>query len=999
MKRKLIAIVLSAIIVVAAVVACTVMTVSAASIVAKITGGGNYSSLEKAISAAVAGDEIQLMSNTSLSASTTIPQNLTINGNGKTLTYTGTGYAVTVSSSVTATFNNIKITATSGDGFSLGSGSSLSLTAVDLTVTKNCISGSPSQVNIYSGNYLTTIADSTADNGGRMYQIGSGTWNFRGGNHSGACSYMINVSGGPTVNISGGFYEHFGSTGNLINARDTSVTNISGGFFRSHFVGTGILLRGTSGAKMTISNGIFISTSGKMAGVSSDSTATLNQTGGTFYNSATLLPQKVAGASVRLNQYSSGLRFTSVIPKPVVDTFNSLKDSGTALSYGTLIIPTSKLSGVPIFNISALRAAGYTETDGKTSGDFLNIKATSYGTSTDDEGNVVINAAVVGFKENQYTTDLSAVVYVKFVKNGTECYMFGDYCEDADSRNIKEVAHRALADNDTSAYYTDSEVSILEKFSGENAADVQYTTARILSLNILAHEATADRNYNLYDGKQSLTDYNFANRLKYVQAMVDYAQPDIMLFQEFSGIKYWGTQFNLTEVSGSNGTRYTSAALPGYVWVNHGNRRGVLYKNNTQTSNPFHAHNFVLYDSSKFDYVKSGTAYVTPDGTINTSWNDNSGGVTGQMNNYPNGKFDDTGDFTWVILKDKKTGLSAIYASTHTYNGSIQRYAYMLENLQCMTNNLKKISAENGNIPIILGGDFNMWTGGTLFTLHYNHMTEVAGYTDSKTIGDNSGTTRVFGGSMGASSGSSKFGSRIDYIFVNGGEPIKYEVLNGLVKKNGNGTYTYVKYPAFDGTMYDISDHLPVMADIVIGNTSEYKPSAVGTYYSNPKTNDTVVSNGVSINASSGKYTFSSGSAAFKNVGNNTSVAVVNESSKGNVIRIKATDETNYVDVSASLGTEASGYTKVRITYRASYSLWTANQVIYFGLSTSSSPSTMSGASLFRLDTSSYDTWQTVEFTISSRTTYRSFGVYGKDVNTGFVNGDAIYIASIEFVK
>ena len=292
-----------------------------------------------------------------------------------------------------------------------------------------------------------------------------------------------------------------------------------------------------------------------------------------------------------------------------------------------------------------------------------------------------------------------------------------------------------------------------------------------------------------------------------------------------------------------------------------------------------------------------------------------------------------------------------------------------------------------------------MWTGGTLFTHHYNHMTNVAGYIDSKTLGDNSGTTRVFGGNMVAGGGSSKFGSRIDYIFVNGGEPMRYEVLNGLVKRNADGSCTYVKYPKFDGSMFDISDHLPVMTDIIIGNTSEYKPSSVGADFKNPYTaKDTVVSNSVKPTLSGGKITFGSGSATVNNTGLNTSVSIVNDATYGNVLRIMATDESNYINV-AMKAAAGKGYTKVTITYKVQYSIWPANQVIKFGLTTSTASTSVSNGSLFQLDTSKNMQWTTQEFDISSTESYQTFGIYGKDVNTGFVNGDAIYIASIQFSK
>jgi hypothetical protein len=107
---------------------------------------------------------------------------------------------------------------------------------------------------------------------------------------------------------------------------------------------------------------------------------------------------------------------------------------------------------------------------------------------------------------------------------------------------------------------------------------------------------------------------------------------------------------------------YTSEHFPGYIWVNYQNRRGVLYENNTD-SNPFGSHNFVLYKAEKFDLIDSGTRFVSASGerTKAGSWPDNGGGV--------GGLYDDLGDYTWVVLQDKETGLRSIYASIHTYNG------------------------------------------------------------------------------------------------------------------------------------------------------------------------------------------------------------------------------------------------------------------------------------------------------------------------------------------
>ena len=155
-----------------------------------------------------------------------------------------------------------------------------------------------------------------------------------------------------------------------------------------------------------------------------------------------------AGASVRLVEGSNGIRFASTFSKSLIDFVNSNKDVGTAVKYGTIILPTDVLNTVndkSAFNVNTLISSGLEEGTG-----YVDIIAKD-GFSEDESGNVTIRAALVNLKEKNFDRALSAVSYIKYVKDGHDVYVFSNYSSDDNSRSMAYIAQAALNDlKDTS---------------------------------------------------------------------------------------------------------------------------------------------------------------------------------------------------------------------------------------------------------------------------------------------------------------------------------------------------------------------------------------------------------------------------------------------------------------------------------------------------------------------------------------------------------------------
>ena len=538
--------------------------------------------------------------------------------------------------------------------------------------------------------------------------------------------------------------------------------------------------------------------------------------------------------------------------------------------------------------------------------------------------------------------------------------------------------------------------------------------ARLVSLNILTHELFG-RNYPLF-GDQTPEDYTFEKRMHRFISLIDYAKPDVIMLQELSGPKYWGTALEL-EAMDSSKALYTSKHFPNYVWVNEGNRYGVPYADNQTKRNAFDAHNMTMYNTEKFDLVAYGTFFLTDDGTRETSWYE-MGSARIQI-------FDDIGDCTWMVLADKETGIKAVYATTHSYVGSLQRNAYHVEQLGIMTDTLGKIAEKYGcadkALPIIVAGDFNISPKRRNVGHSYEHMVKYAKYDDAKVvapISDESGTARVYGCDMGGHDGTTKDGERIDFFFSQGMDINKYTVLGGLFKPVDEKNYEYIHEPVFDGSMYDLSDHQPIYCEITVGEGEKYASHHVSPseFYSNPNTStDDVITEGydespvVNLTLKFEQRRI----LAFTGGGHNipTESALVNDKEKGTVLRFAAKKAANlFKGVIAAAGifdrygaemseeekTKLANAKKLVLTYKTELSI-EGIDLNFFVLSEDAKGEGQ--YKLTRLPVDKNGEWRTLEIDISNITgRITRLGIFGNSNATGLLRGDAVYIESIDFV-
>ncbi len=150
-------------------------------------------------------------------------------------------------------------------------------------------------------------------------------------------------------------------------------------------------------------------------------------------------PKMGFGASVRLVEGSSGLRFSSTLTK--------LADGATVklVKNGTLIAIYDEL-GENDFTIAALEAAGI---------EFANIPATEDGTVAGDVFNTY-NAALTNIPAAYGDKKFVARAYAIYEINGVEYYVYADFSED-NVRDFYYVCNEALKDVKTDADFEKDE--------------------------------------------------------------------------------------------------------------------------------------------------------------------------------------------------------------------------------------------------------------------------------------------------------------------------------------------------------------------------------------------------------------------------------------------------------------------------------------------------------------------------------------------------------------
>lgn len=150
-----------------------------------------------------------------------------------------------------------------------------------------------------------------------------------------------------------------------------------------------------------------------------------------------------ADVTIRLNQDTPGIRFTSYMSKAKID---ALTEAGaTNISYGTIIAPYEYLRQITNYGdvIGQLKgiaaAAGLAE-----SKVFADVAATEAGMTTDEEGNVTFRAALVGITD--VNKGFGAISYVKVTIGGNEVYYYAGFNTGSGISSLKAVVLRELGD-------------------------------------------------------------------------------------------------------------------------------------------------------------------------------------------------------------------------------------------------------------------------------------------------------------------------------------------------------------------------------------------------------------------------------------------------------------------------------------------------------------------------------------------------------------------------
>ena len=509
---------------------------------------------------------------------------------------------------------------------------------------------------------------------------------------------------------------------------------------------------------------------------------------------------------------------------------------------------------------------------------------------------------------------------------------------------------------------------------------------RVLALNVAYYDGKYTEDHLVddptllpkmnYTNQSMVEDYTFAKRADRLLTLLKHYSPDVFFLNEFN-FAWW------KEVISDEDSILKS--LPKYAFVESRSTgpslkgEGKKYKD---------LYNMVFYDQERFFMVENGT-FVTCQ-----TWS---------------GWYDHC---TWAKLVDRVTGQAAVYAAIHvqTVPSGDLHVERAIKSVQAASVAVEELYKVAGGLPIILGGDFNTTEQSRGYRT-YEYMVNQAGYKDSRYAApqtDSSGTARIWGSSY------KNNGNRIDYIFVNGASVKKYDVINGSFKKDNtfveNVTEADLK-PGGECQYYDISDHLPVVSDIILkGNQSTAPQELI-----NPVGKNDVAA------APTGSYTENGGTAekiifnfadALDYVGGvnkqGYTASLVENETYGTVLKLQAEQHimggyisVDYAELMKACGltaVNASEYSKVKITYLADTSYTADGGILKLGILRDGEiyPTNKNSLGL-----TTYGTWhtQTVFYSSISEAVngpVNALSIYNAD---GALKGDAIYIASIEFLK
>ena len=165
-----------------------------------------------------------------------------------------------------------------------------------------------------------------------------------------------------------------------------------------------------------------------------------------YLNAETVVAQSAvttqAGAYVKANTTlnNSGMRFASVLDKTWYDAVKA-DATVTAVTYGTLIVPTDYLDEISSFTLEGLQASGKNYINAVVTNGFTNQD------TAESDGYYQYMGGIKNILPANYTRNFSAIGYVTvtYAGVGAKTY-YGGYNDNDNSRNIYQLAGRTYGD-------------------------------------------------------------------------------------------------------------------------------------------------------------------------------------------------------------------------------------------------------------------------------------------------------------------------------------------------------------------------------------------------------------------------------------------------------------------------------------------------------------------------------------------------------------------------
>lgn len=341
----------------------------------------------------------------------------------------------------------------------------------------------------------------------------------------------------------------------------------------------------------------------------------------------------------------------------------------------------------------------------------------------------------------------------------------GDGDSDSDSDSESESESDSDSESETEQQLSEKELRRLR-------------TIEFISYNIAFYDINHGGSAKDFDGGyegQSGSDYLISKRQERLKIFVEHYSPDVLALQEVNHVWWPYLITNEDSLLNKMGYEYKGNISAYRQKDGRGNIDNELY-------------NLLFWNPEKFDLVKAGHFWVTPNGSP----------VMGNA--------DKSRMCTWAILKNKDTGFETLYASTHLVTGgSLEGKNESLSLAQAKRLTTVLNEAAEGR-PIVVGGDFNANEGAP----SYKHITGEGGLKDAKYNGKTRlNVSMTSFRSWGKNKSYASSGNPIDHIFYSGDLIIdKWMIMPDTV--NANGTVS----GNTGGKNYDISDHLGVYVKV-----------------------------------------------------------------------------------------------------------------------------------------------------------------------------------------